>query len=421
MNNRLIAFTTSGVLLASSILWVSLSHHEGVASKADSQAQHHIDPGKASADQSQIERSNPQEVAGIEAMTTAEESSELSELKSALLEPVEDERYRRFLDGLRTMKPGDALAVALLLKKLKELGRQMPVEAAAFWRRWGEIDPGAAMKQATAQGAGANVYKWALQGWATADPEAAREWLNDHSQDSHFESAFLGFLDGYVQKDLNAATKLTFASLKPDDPLLAKALNSICNRVFEQSYATGLKQWFNQLPTDERSRAAKEMVANDVYRLLVQKDLKTTMDWLRTEADTAGRQKWVMIDMSVRYGAVDPPAAMDLLASLPGTSESKWPGAGYIVKQWMRSDIVGFETWLRDNKGLPVYQHVVHDYAQIIAATDTAKATVLAAEIADPAMREAILRRLNGEPPPRWVTRETTPADIAQFINGQPR
>ncbi|HZJ14924.1 MAG TPA: hypothetical protein VFD27_07740 [Chthoniobacteraceae bacterium] len=258
------------------------------------------------------------------------------------------------------MKPGDALAVALLLKKLKELGRQMPVEAAAFWRRWGEIDPGAAMKQATAQGAGANVYKWALQGWATADPEAAREWLNDHIQDSHFES-------------------------------------------------------------DERSRAAKEMVANDVYRLLVQKDLKTTMDWLRTEADTAGRQKWVMIDMSARYGAVDPPAAMELLASLPGTSESKWPGAGNIVKQWIRTDIGGFESWLRDNKSSPAYQHVVHDYAQIIAATDTEKAKALAAEITDPAMHEAILRRLNGEPPPKWVTRETTPADIAQFVNGQPR
>jgi hypothetical protein len=147
------------------------------------------------------------------------------------------------------------------------------------------------------------------------------------------------------------------------------------------------------------------MVVNDVYRVLVQQDLRATMDWIRTEADTAGRDKWLLIDMCARYGAVDPPAAMELLTSLPGTSDTKWPGAGFIVKQWIRNDISGFESWLRDNKDSPAYQHVVHDYAQIIAATDPEKTKALAAEIIDPAMHEAILRRLNGEPPPKWVTK----------------
>jgi hypothetical protein len=94
---------------------------------------------------------------------------------------------------------------------------------------------------------------------------------------------------------------------------------------------------------------------------------------------------------------------MELLAGLPGTADGKWPGAGFIVKQWIRNDIPGFESWLRDNKGLPAYQEVAHDYAHIIAATDPEKAKVLAAEITDPVRHEAILRRLNGEPPPSWV------------------
>jgi hypothetical protein len=417
MNRRVTTILVAVLLLGVAILLVSFARRDRAGSGTKvSATEKYVDSTSGAGERA---KAGNADLATASIRMGTNESAELAALKSALLEPLEDERHRKFLEALSRMRAIDAPAVAELLLQLKKFGRKLPVESAAFWRRWGELDPTTALTTLTTwqtQGSegGVEMIEWIFQGWAATSPDGAIEWLNNHGQDPNFEPAFLGFLDRYAVTDLNAATKLTLGSFTTDDPLLGKALNRLCNRVYEQSSAVGLKQWYSELPSDGKFRLAKEGTANNVYYLLARQDLNTAMDWLRSESDTAGRSKFVMMDLAIRYGAVDPPAAMDLMASLPGTVDSHWPGVGNIIRQWIRTDVAGFERWLEEHKGTPVFQDAAHDYAQIIAATDKEKARVLAGQLV-PVLRDAIMRRLNGEPPPNWVTREKkSPEELAQ-------
>jgi hypothetical protein len=153
MNRRWITILIGGVLLCVAILWIFLASLERMESaRKVSLEGEQVDSTKAageSAERDSGDSATARDRKGTNVGTTSRESAELAALKSALLEPLEDERRRKFLEALSAMKAGDAPAVAELLLQLKKLGRELPIESEAFWRRWGELDSKAAIAALT--------------------------------------------------------------------------------------------------------------------------------------------------------------------------------------------------------------------------------------------------------------------------------
>ncbi len=239
-----------------------------------------------------------------------------------MLDVSEASRHRRFLDLLQRLQPKDALEVRGALFKYARLGGPNEYETAAFWRRWAEIDPHGAIGYLNAQDDRPmvrNRFELTLQSWAMKDAQAAQQWLSANAEHAQFESAFIGFLDGYAKIDSHAATRVALASLQPDDPLFPRALKRISEQVFRTGSAAGLKNW----PDTGPGSAARQAAVDAVSHHLVSQDVAIAADWVQQQAFRPWRSDSLIGKVASRYAETDPAAAMEWVQTLPPNPAAK--------------------------------------------------------------------------------------------------
>ncbi|MDQ3622479.1 MAG: hypothetical protein M3463_08335, partial [Verrucomicrobiota bacterium] len=219
--------------------------------------------------------------------------------------------------------------------------------------------------------------------------------LSANTQHAQFESAFLGFLDGYARVDSQAATRVTLASLQPDDPLFPHALKRISDQVFRTASAAGLKNWFDVLPETGPGSAARKAALDAVYHQLVSHDVVIAADWVQQQAFRPWRSNSAIGNVASRYSETDPAAAMEWVQTLPPNPTSKngiLIGVGEVVKQWTRKDPSGFEAWLSAHRGTQAFEQAARDYALLLARKDKEKALYWANQVTNEAFRAEALK-----------------------------
>jgi hypothetical protein len=323
----------------------------------------------------------------------------------SLREPSEDARRRRFLELLEEMRPEDALAIRELFARLSEKGQKYPFEWAAFWRRWGAIDPEGALRYAESEPRHAGddrLFERLFRGWASADAEGAKTWLQNHGGHPRFEPAFLGFLDGYANENLEKATRLTLDSLTPDDPLLGRSLAQLAEHAFKTRYADGLQAWFRDFVPAERSFAdARKEAVEKAYKMLLGVNVDTAVRWVAEQSRDASipRNFGVLDDAAARLARQNAPAALDLVLSLPPNAAGKTIGLGPVVKEYARQNPAGLEAWLAANTESSVFSEAAATYALSLRETDAAKALNWAGQVRDREMRAALISKLQQPKP----------------------
>ncbi len=324
----------------------------------------------------------------------------IAQLFDALKDPSEDSRRRRFLELIEKMRPEDGPAVRELFGRLSEQGLRFPLEWAAFWRRWGLIDPEGALQFADAgakESGDGRIYERMFQGWANGNAEGALQWLKANGGHAQFEHAFVGFLDVYAKKDLDAATRITLDSLAADDPLLGRSLSKLAENAFNTRSARGMQEWFDRyVPKDQSFANARKQTIGQAYKQLLQVNLETAAQWVGDQSrdQEVPRNFAVIDDLAIRYSRVNPEAAMNWVASLPPNKEPKYIGVGRVVGEWARQDSSALEAWLTSNRESPIFETVASDYAGYLAGRDAGRARQWAEQISDPKMRSETLQKL---------------------------
>jgi hypothetical protein len=135
----------------------------------------------------------------------------VSRVWGAMIINDENARHAEWLSLLPTITAGNAEEVRELFRDAMTQGRRVDLEWTAFWRRWGEVDGGAAIahvhtkERAEDQSALAEMV---LRGWVKARPEAARGWLAANTTEPLYDAAVRGYVDGLASRDLTRATAM---------------------------------------------------------------------------------------------------------------------------------------------------------------------------------------------------------------------
>ncbi|MDQ3622766.1 MAG: hypothetical protein M3463_09785 [Verrucomicrobiota bacterium] len=374
------------------------SEHRRRDSQAAGQTSERLNPSGPTAEAPAADAAKSQGSTGDLRAGDLPEGRLIAEFQACLQDVSEDGRRRRFLDLLQQMRPEDALGVRNLLYKHWKLGVPKELEADAFYRRWGEIDSAGALallKTHEDRSGTRTKYEHTFHGWATKDPNAAQQWLAANSQHPQFPSAFIGFLDGYARVDSQAATRVALASLAPDDPLLPRALDRLSEQIFQQSFAAGLKNWFELLPEQGANGGARKAAADAVYKRLARQDVAVAAEWVQQQAAKPWRSNEAIRNLASRYAEADPAAAMSWVQTLPSNPTSKIGtliGVSDIVNQWSRKDPAGLENWLNGNRGTQAFEQAAHDYALLLARSDKQKALYWANQVSIEQLRMAALQ-----------------------------
>jgi hypothetical protein len=343
-------------------------------------------------------------VAAAAASTVVSPSGEpaedrLSAFGRVLTAKVSDERNRAFLNLVAGMHSRDAQKVFAMLLNLAHSGQNVRSERSLLARRWGALDPlaalgfldGVAVKDRSKQD-----YENLLDGWASTDPRAARDWVSANRDHPQFDQVLLGFVAGYASQDLTGATSDVLSTLAPTDKLAAQALWRLAQAANNASPAT-LTAWFDQLPaTSPDALEFKRLAADDVVRLMPPDQFEANAQWVSAMASAPWRNDPTIAAFARSYAGSDPETAMDWVQNMPGRpKDGIIIGVGEIVNSWAHTDLDGLQNWLTANPTSPAYQQAVRDLALNLNGKDQSLAEYYANQIASPTTKAQILNTLS--------------------------
>lgn len=279
-----------------------------------------------------------------------------------------DERQRKFFDLIAGMQPGDAVKVRAVFAHCDKLGRRFPSEWRTFWRVWGKVDPQGAIEAAAKEPKleTGPIYGSIFQSWSAVDPGAAAQWLNQNASEPGYDQAYLGYVNGYAQKDLMQATKSVLKTLAPDDPLFGQALDDLSARAADQMSATGVQDWFNAVVAayHDNPPLAKRAVLSAAGQI-ANSSVSDAVAFVTAQLPQPWGSYTAVGNISYRFSLVDPAGDAAWIASLP-PRQGEYIGTSELVKNWAQSNSEALQQWLGDQKGTPLFGQAVTLYLQVL-------------------------------------------------------
>ena len=270
---------------------------------------------------------------------------------TAMLQSSPFKRQADFVHALETLKPEDADGLIALFDRLDRQGLHFPAEWQAFYQQWGAVDPERALAHALKEPDtdwAPGAMKDALRGWAARDPAAAGAWLRAHESAENFEPAFLGYVEGYADKDLAAATRMAMESVPPGNATFWKVGETLAEAAVRQGQLHGMEAWYDALP-DQGDGTLKRAAFGHVWWRERHAGDQQAMDWLAGQAANPWRGDQQYGEMADLVAQRDPTAALGWLEKLPPSpNDGKWPGLGRVLRRWQQADPQGLQTWLQD-------------------------------------------------------------------------
>ena len=228
-------------------------------------------------------------------------------------------RNRLFAELLEKLTPENAQAAVDAMRE----GGLDPMnfrDIALLSYSWGKLDPEKAMAYASASDLRGRAFLSSsiLAGWASQNPTAAMEWFKAQNANG-FEKNIMarGLIEGLIQTDLNAATRLATAESDPE--LKGQFFDAIARQQLKAGGAQAAKDWMSRLlaggtvPADSLAGTAGQVADR-----LARTDPKAAAAWAMSLPEGEARNN-AMEESISQWGRSDPTAASEYLTRMPAS------------------------------------------------------------------------------------------------------
>ena len=342
-------------------------HPAGTSAESTDQKSTSQDPSK--------DRTSPDGKAGQAAATTSDEQVVVKRFWTALTMGDEQERQAAWLAMLPSMTATNAAEVRELFRKMDKQGRWFIPEWNVFWKRWGELDAAAALKDIENVGPQyhPDLAEKILKGWATTGSAEARAWLEANKESPSYSSALRGYLDGLARTNLDRATQDAITLGKGANMLrLAEVL---AEQALRQRELGGMLEWWKTLPDDPNSGTIRREAIGHIYWRLQISSHDRAAEWLGQLASTPYRPDEQIGNLAERMAQGNPAKALEWVASLPPSpTDGHYAAIGRTVNSLAKRDPTAVETWLTEQKPSPLRDQGLVAYATYLNRQSQAEA-----------------------------------------------
>jgi RNA polymerase sigma factor (sigma-70 family) len=351
--------------------------------------------------------SNPQEPASVSAESESssplskrpQKGNSLRDWQQALYEPDPVVRTARIGELLETLNTAEAVSVAQLFEKAQKEGLQIDEEYRLFLRSWGKRDGAGALAHALDQAGKVYPTRFhptaevlaALAGWASADAQNARAWvenLPDESLKWHFVS---GLLEGWSISDFQSAA--AFAQKCPGGEAdEGRVRNDWISVLLQRSLSEGgvpaVQHWIASIPNDETTLAFKQEALGRAVRIMLESDPFAAANSISQSGDASYVTADTLAYTAERLAIISPTEALSWVTTLNGAK----PGdvdtaAARVMQSWTLQDSQGAADWLAQNRDIPQYDAMASSYASTLGLTDPVTALAWSRTVNNPHMR----------------------------------
>jgi hypothetical protein len=277
-------------------------------------------------------------------------------LRAAFMDPVRHRSIKAIYELMEYLTPQNALQTRELFKEFSKLGIRLDDAWFAFWVRWGEIDGAGVMERLVSDETEIAEGYWhfenAMLGWATVDSIAAEAWLTTHRDAPFYDKLYHSLVLGCGYTDLERATEIAFALLRPRSPMIDNAMGAVAQDAFRTGGIPAVARWFEGL-----NESAKKLAMIHVHWCIIHGDPRLAQEWFTGQADKSWRNDKHIPDFMPRLIDVSGGgAAMEWLIELPRSGDGNPPGLRTSMEHWTSKAPAEARHWLdkhRDERWWP--------------------------------------------------------------------
>ena len=275
-------------------------------------------------------------------------------------DPVRQQaEFGRFLMGL---SPEGAASEAHEVWSAPGEQQEISERKRLFCYAWGKVAGAAAVEFARKEPGVGKVaaISGALAGWASQDPQAARQWISSRLEPGERLLHTWAFIDGWARHDPRAATEYVLSF--PNTPGVDRFIRSIAVEMVRVG-GPAAADWAMALPPGSLRQTGVEEV---------------TGGWARTAPSLASDWAFALQDSALATRAVD-----------------------RAITEWARADGIAAGGFLERQPASVIRDAAVSAYLAVLATEDLQAVSHWAKTIRNSSLREQSLRRIADE----WMAR----------------
>lgn len=321
--------------------------------------------------------------------------------RAALREPDRIRRLKAFTAVLDGMTVDNWKAISEAVMERYSSGGSTHPEAELGQIRQGQVLGAASMDNLPAEPNGKVdfVQLNRMQGWASADPRAAREWIEALEPGRVKDSLLSRWKQG-----LSEARPDIVAGLFPTLPAADQraAVGSVLSGLIEEGGVSAARAWY-----ENPSSIADPTVRQEAFARLLNRMTQGPENWdaafafMKSQASSVDLGAVNMEPLLRRVAPTQPGKCLDLLDDLAKSSPSLLPQLdGMIdatVENSTTSSLNTLATWLDTHRDHPLFDRTVSRFALRTSTDDAEAALHWAGTISDGKLRAETLAALKGE------------------------
>lgn len=307
----------------------------------------------------------------------------------ALTEPDPLVRARKLADLLGSLTAESAPLVAEVFQRFEKSGRTFESEQNLFLRAWGRVDGGAAVGLTTKGGTDLKARSKtlaALAGWATADANSTRAWLEALPDTAPREALIFGLLDGW--STVNFAAAASYAESRPRSESRDGFRELLLERSLSMGGVPAAQQWFSNIRDDEHNSLYKQRAFDSVIRSMLYRDPAAAAQWLAQQGGRAYLTAGPITETAAKLAQTAPLEALRWLENFRAAPDGAVrDGVALVVKDWAKRDVNAAGIFLQGQSQHPQYDAMAGSFAQAIAKSNPQNALAWAQSIRDETAR----------------------------------
>ncbi|MCI0538926.1 MAG: sigma-70 family RNA polymerase sigma factor [Verrucomicrobiales bacterium] len=328
--------------------------------------------------------------------------------EQALVERDPLRRSHRISELLAALTADTAPAIVQVFERMRSVGHKFDSEFRLFLRTWGKLDGAVAVAYALGTGGNDMAQKLssselgaALAGWASADPLAARGWIEGLPEGEGKEVGIYALLDGWSLLDFDAAS--AFAASRPRSAARNHFRVLLLERALTSGGVAEVQRWFQGIPDDDHNQLYKLRAFEDVIRAMLYRDPSAAAQWISLNAGARYLADSAVTETAARLAQSSPTETLRWLESLQSVAPEKASkGIKSVLHDWARRDAGAAAAFLQQQATQPAYDTMADAYARGLVATDPQSALAWAQSLRDESQRAASVTALAGA----WVRAE---------------
>ncbi len=234
----------------------------------------------------------------------------------------------------------------------------------------------------------------AIKGWATRDPEGAKEYVAGVKDSGTRQWMHLTVMGEMLHRDLDGA--ILYSEQNEKSRARGSQLDQLASALFEERGINGITDWVNSIDHTKKENdmlSYKSYAAGLALDRLAGDDPDAAIQFIMDNAD----QPFITSDgleRAARRAAGPINEELEWLTQLPAEVSGQRHAIGERFEDYIREDFAAAGQWLASRDLGPAYDEAIQDYAFSAARDNRGAAIAWAERITDAKMKEDTMRRL---------------------------